>query len=200
MTSLNNIEELLEIDLTNKQLRDGKKRHDKNKYYWYSKQYYIVQLSADKWTIMSSNQTTRDLLSDNIWRNANGYAITNVLNEDGINTTQKFHWLAIEYDDDMVVDHINRLTYDNRTDNLRETTVAENMKNRTKNTNNTSGKNGISKDKVGKNSYWTASISDNNGNRIRKSFSIEKLGNRQAKRQAIAFRLQKEQLYNYTGE
>ena len=81
MTTLNNIEELLEIDLTNKQLRDGKKRHDKNKYYWFSKQYYIVQLSADKWTIMSSNQTTRDLLTDHVWRNANGYTITDVTTE-----------------------------------------------------------------------------------------------------------------------
>ena len=168
MTTLNNIEEFLEIDLTNKQLRDGKKRHNKNKYYWYSKQYYIVQLSADKWTIMSSNQTTRDLLTDHVWYCANGYALTNVYDEDGKKTSQQFHRLAIECDDDMVVDHINRLKYDNRTTNLRETTSAENMKNRTKQPNNTSGKNGISKDKVGKYTYWRASINDNNGNQIQK--------------------------------
>jgi hypothetical protein len=100
----------------------------------------------------------------------------------------------------MVVDHINRHKYDNRTSNLRETTHAENSRNTTKNSNNTSGKNGVGKTKIGKNNYWRAQICDNNGDRESKKFNIYKLGDAEAKRQAIAWRIQKEQLYGYIGE
>ena len=141
MTSVQNIEEFLEIDLTQKQLRNGKKNPLKNRYYWYRNQYYIVQLSGnDNWTIMSSNQTTRELLTDHTWYCNSGYASTGVTDEDGNKTNQKFHRLAIDCDDDMVVDHINRHRYDNRTDNLREVTEAEDNKNKSQQSNNTSGK------------------------------------------------------------
>ena len=78
--------------------------------------------------------------------------------------------------------------------------VKTNNKNKSKQSNNTSGKNGISKNKKGKYSYWIASINYNNGNQIQKYFSIKKLGDASAKRQAIAWRVQKEQLYGYKGE
>ena len=200
MTSLQNIEEFLEIDLTQKQLRLGKKNPLKNRYYWFTKQYYIVQLSGnDNWCIMSSNQTTRDLLTEHVWRCGSGYAITDVRDEDGNKTTQKFHRLAIDCADDMVVDHINRHRYDNRTDNLREVTSGENMKNITKRSDHTSGKNGIRNTTMGKNNYWRAQISDN-GNRKHKCFSINKLGEAEAKRLAIEWRQQHEVLLGYIGE
>ena len=149
MTSLTNIEEFLEIDLTNNQLRNGKKRPDKNRYYCFTNQYYIVQLSGnDKWCIMSSNQTTRDLLADHVWYYHSEYARTDV-SDNGNTTKHYFHRMAIDCDDDMVADHINRNRYDNRT-NLREMTHTDNMRNRTKNSNNTSGKNGIHKIKKGR--------------------------------------------------
>jgi hypothetical protein len=41
MTSLNKIEELLNIEIGDKILRKGKIYDEKNRYYWYRNEYYI---------------------------------------------------------------------------------------------------------------------------------------------------------------
>jgi len=40
MTTLQNIIEHLEVDITNKTLHNGKKNPNKNKYYWFRNEYY----------------------------------------------------------------------------------------------------------------------------------------------------------------
>ena len=37
---------------------------------------YIVNIGDDKWVIMSSNDHTRELLDDYIWRCLSGYAVS----------------------------------------------------------------------------------------------------------------------------
>ena len=76
MTSLNKIEELLNIEIGDKVLRKGRVYDEKNRYYWYRNEYYIVNIGDDKWVIMSSNDHTRELLDDYIWWYLNGYAIS----------------------------------------------------------------------------------------------------------------------------
>ena len=49
-----------------------------------------------------------------------------------------------------MINHINRIRYDNREINLRKTTSRENQLNRRLQTNNTSGHNGISYNKKNK--------------------------------------------------
>ncbi len=48
--------------------------------------------------------------------------------------------------------------------------------------------------------FWKVQIYDNDNKRITKLFSINKLGDAEAKRQAIACRQQLEQQYGYLGE
>ena len=76
MTSLNRIEELLNIEIGDKVLRNGRIYNEKNRYYWYRNEYYIVNLAEDKWVIMLSNDHTRELLDDYIWSCLGGYAIS----------------------------------------------------------------------------------------------------------------------------
>ncbi len=66
--------------------------------------------------------------------------------------------------------------------------------------NNTSGKQGVSSKMIKHVPYWVARIQDNDGNEIIKSFNINKLGDDEAKRQAIEQRLAWEVLYDYRGE
>ena len=54
--------------------------------------------------------------------------------------------------------------------------------------------------KISKYRYWRSYIVNNNGNRVTKLFSIQKLGYDEAKRQAIVHRIQKEQELGYIGD
>ena len=44
MTTLNIIEELLNIEIGDKVLRNGRIYNEKNRYYWYRNEYYIVNI------------------------------------------------------------------------------------------------------------------------------------------------------------
>jgi len=196
MASLNEIESFLNIEIGDKKLRDGKKRKNKNQYYYYEQAYYIVKLTRDKWMILEDCRKTRELLKKHCWHADRGYAMTNVNK-----STSCYHKLFLNYDEDLMADHINNKRFDNRLNNLRIVTPQENMKNKTKYSNNTSGKQGVyfNTDKKKGLQYWVVQIY-NNGKKISKKFSIKKLGNDEAKRQAIAYRKQLELQFGYLGD
>ena len=98
------------------------------------------------------------------------------------------------------VDHIDRNRTNSHVHNLRWTTPRENSRNLTKRSDNTSGKQGVSYCKIRELCYWKVHINDNDGKRKAKCFSIKKLGNDEAKRQAIEYRKQLEKLYGYIGD
>jgi hypothetical protein len=74
----------------------------------------------------------------------------------------KFHRLVTSCPDDMVVDHINHIKYDNRKSNLRICSQHENNMNRSIVTNNTSGVTGVTWNK--KLNKWSAQIGVNGKN------------------------------------
>jgi len=101
-----------------------------------------------------------------------------------------------------LVDHFDRNPQNNHISNLRWTNTSENQHNRKKSSINTSGKQGVSRwtrttDKL---QYWKVQISDNDGKLKSKTFSIKKLGDVEANRQAIEYRKQLEVQYGYIGD
>ena len=196
MTDLETIEQFLEIDTDNKRLRDGKKKRNKNKYYYFRNQFYIVSLTQGKWMVCSDDDTTRRLLRMYTWCfGPGGYTATNIGN-----SFKYLHQLYMTYQHPNVADHINNRKYDNRSENLRIVQQKENTRNRTKRKTNTSGKQGIYRQKTGGINYWKALIFDNEGTQIAKYFSIAKYGDEEAKQKAIAKRVEWEQLYGYIGD
>ena len=198
MASLAEIEALLNIEIGDKKLKDGKKRKNKNQYYYYEQAYYIVKLTRDKWMIAEDCRTTRKLLRKYCWSASTiGYGVTRV------NRTLKYwHQLFLNYEAGLVADHINNKKFDNRSENLRVVTYSQNSRNMSKRSDNTSGKQGVSRytDKKSGEHYWRVYIRDNTGKRKQKYFSIKKLGDAEAKRQAIAHRIALEQQYGYLGD
>lgn len=197
MTTLQEIENFLNIEIGDKRLKDGKKHKNKNRYYYYEQAYYIVELTQGKWMICEDCRTTRRLLRIHCWRygSKDGYARTNFGNG-----TRDWHQMYLKYKKGLLTDHINNQRFDNRHENLRVTTYSGNSRNRTKPSNNTSGKQGIYKI-IRKNiSYYRSRIVNDLGKRVEKIFNIKKLGEDEAKRQAIAWRRQKEQEFGYIGD
>ena len=122
MTSLNIIEQFLNIQIGNKRLMNGKKKENKNKYYFFANRYYIVSLPNDKWFILSTNDQTRELLTKYSWRyHDDGYAQTDT---DDHKSTTTIHRKLMNPANDMVVDHINTKPFDNRINNFRITTIS----------------------------------------------------------------------------
>lgn len=198
MADLEIIEQFLNIDVDGKLLRNGKKKSNKNRFYYFRNQFYVVELSRDKWMVASDDDNTRRLLRDHVWCvNPKGYSVTSI-KRNGKYTTERFHRLIINAQD--TGDHINNRPYDNQCTNLRDTTQRENCKNRIKARNNTSGKQGVCRDTINGRHYWKVQIKDDTGKQISKYFSIAKLGDAGAKRRAIDKRIELEQLYNYLGD
>ena len=196
MTSLNDIEEFLNIEIGNKRLRNGKKKMNKNTYYWFRNEYYIVNLSNNKWCIMSTGEQTRELLNDHIWH-CDGVYVKTSINQQKI----RYHRMLMNPPNNMCIDHINRRTFDNRLNNLRIVTHKENMRNKSMSNNNTSSIVGVSKRKRKRNTYcWRAFINNNDGNRIEKTFSIHKFGDEQSKQMAIDQRIAWREQFGYVGE
>jgi hypothetical protein len=196
MASLDEIERFLNIDTDDKILYKGRRRANKNRYIKYRGQYYIIKLTKDKWMIMDDSDLTRELLEDHVFCcGVSDYAVTNINKK-----TVGIHRLITECDDDNVPDHINRKGFDNRSINLCEGTQKDNTKNKSIPSNNTTGKIGVSRSKIGKYYYYTGYITDNNGERQQKTFSVSKFGEAGAKRRAIQHRKAMEIMYGYLGE
>jgi hypothetical protein len=197
MTTLDKIEELLNIEIGDKVLRKGRVYDEKNRYYWYRNEYYIVNIGDDKWVIMSSNDTTREMLDDYIWRCLNGYAFADERKGKTRKTVYMHRKLMNVDDSNIFIDHVKRNKFDNRLENLRIATVQENSRNKTKPCNNTSGNMGVYKRK----NRWVAQINDNNNKKIQKSFTINKdRTDEQCKQMAINQRNIWKQQFNYLGE
>ena len=99
MADLNEIEEYLDIDITNKRLRHGKKKHNKNKYYWFRHRFYIIQVHGDKWFVMSSNDRTRQLLRNHVWSSNDRAYICCAINK----KTKKLHRLLMSEPNGLLV-------------------------------------------------------------------------------------------------
>lgn len=195
---LNTIESFLDIEIGDKRLCNGKKYKNKNQYYYYRDQYYIVKLTRDKYMIVDDCKKTRRLLRLYCWHfNNEGYAQTHY---DG--SSKSWHQLYLNYENGLVCDHINNKKYDNRADNLRIVTQRQNNRNLSKRSDNTSGKQGVCRRTrhKGKNHYWIVQIRDNDGKSISKCFSVNKYGDAEAKRLAIEKRLEWEEEFDYIGD
>jgi len=199
MATLQQIQAFLNIEIGDKKLRDGKKYKNKNQYYYYEQAHYIIKLTKDKWMIAEDCKKTRVLLRKHCWSTGtNGYALTRV----NQSSTKSWHQLFLKYENGLVADHINNKTFDNRHDNIRIVTAIENSRNMTIHSNNTSGKQGVYHCTNKKNNlhYWKVQICNNNHRIIQRLFSIKKLGDAEAKRQAIEYRKQLEIQYGYIGD
>ena len=191
MTSLNIIEEFLHIQIGDKQLKKGKNKENRNQYYYYQNQYYIVSLLNEKWIIMSTNNQTRDILTNHVLRNSEGYAQTDIND-----STKKLHQLLLVCPNNMVVDHIKRNKFDNRLENLRIVSVHDNNRNKSKPNTNTSGFVGVCKD----GNSWRAFINDDQGKKLTKNFSIKRHGENESKQMAINQRAIWKQELGYLGD
>jgi hypothetical protein len=197
MASLAEIENFLGIELAERRLRPGKKKADKNQYYWFEGLYYIVKLTQDKWMIAEDCRKTRKLLRTYSWHFANGYTKTYFEK-----STKNWHQLFLNYEPGLIADHVNNQKFDNRDENLRIVTQKENVKNLSKRSSNVSGKQGVhrwTRKRDGSN-YWRGQINNNMSKNIVKLFSIKNLGDAEAFRLAVEWRKQKEQEFGYIGD
>jgi hypothetical protein len=92
-----------------------------------------------------------------------------------------------------VIDHIDGNPWNNTASNLRAVTPADNLRNKAISPKNTSGITGVYFTKANGTSSYVASVSSESGNvgKNKRSFSIFKYGEEQAKQLAVEWRKQK---------
>lgn len=101
-----------------------------------------IKLTQGKFTIVDDEDF--EYLSQWKWFYNNGYAVRMSPRGEGKRRRILMHRVIMDTPDDMDVDHINHITLDNRRENLRNCTTAENMYNRKPDKGNRSGFKGVS--------------------------------------------------------
>lgn len=99
-----------------------------------------------------------DKIKDYHWHlDSNKYPVTSFYNNEGKRTSKRMHQLIFLTEPGFMVDHISTENkFDNRKSNLRQATYPDNGHNHKTQTNNTSGKTGVSYDK--RKNKWIARI------------------------------------------
>jgi hypothetical protein len=190
MTSIQELKQKLNIEIGDREIQQGMCKPMKNRYYNINNIILVVEFKDNKYAVFSNDEKTRELLSERVWCiNTDGYVFHSIV--------RCFHQNYLNYERALVCDHKNRCRYDNRQGNLRIITRQQNNRNTTKNKNNTSGKNGV-RFHIGKQA-WRASINNNEGEQIEKSFSINRYGDAEAKQMALDQRLAWEEEFEYDG-
>jgi hypothetical protein len=191
MTSIEELKQKLNIEVGDRDINPGMCKPMKNRYYNINNIMLVVEFKNNKYAVFSNDIRTRELLSERVWCiNTYGYVFNCRVN--------CFHQNYLNYEQGLVCDHKNRCRYDNRQGNLRIITPRQNLRNITKQTNNTSGKNGVNFN-IG-NQAWCAFINNNNNVKLTKSFSINRYGDAEAKQMALDQRLAWEEEFEYDGE
>ena len=190
MASIQEIQDKLNIVVGDREINPGMCQDMKNRYYNINNDYLVVEFLNDKHMVFSNDAKTRELLSNRVWCINSGYA-----HNRGVGC---FHQNYLNYEEGLVCDHKNMLKYDNRQTNLRIVTQQQNMRNKTKSKNNTSGENGVSFNNSEQ--AWVTQIHNNNNVQIKKRFSIRQHGQEEAKRLAIEQRHAWEIEFGYEGQ
>ena len=160
--------------------------HDKNEIVTYKDYTEVILYNRKNEEVARAIIDLEDVerVSKHKWAlNSYGYVITNINRK-----TVYLHRFLLEYEGRMDIDHENGNKLDNRKSNLRIVTHDKNMLNRSKHSNNTSGKTGIYFDKA--NNKWKAYITINGkrihlglfndfeqAKKVRKEAEIEYFGN-----------------------
>lgn len=144
-----------------------------------------VCLTRNKWAIIDANDVP--LIAKHFWsyskgKGTNGYAVTSVYKENGKQTSLYLHCLLLN-DETRIVDHIDGNGLNNRRNNLRYVTAAQNSANRhTINQNSASHHRNIQKWTVRSNVYWVVHMQKGYGrSRLVKYFPFTSNGLDQAK-------------------
>lgn len=192
MTSIEELKQKLNIVIGDRDIQPGMCKPMKNRYYNINNIFLVVEFKNEKYAVFSNDMKTIELLSNHIWyiNSSHGYVYNS--------TVKCFHQNYLNYEQGLVCDHKNRCRYDNRQGNLRIITYQQNSRNITKHIRNTSGKNGVSFDPSIQ--AWRARIYNNIGDKISKSFSINRYGEAESKQMALDQRLAWEEEFGYDGE
>lgn len=124
----------------NRSISETKRK--RNEYYITGNTVYVTMTGTNKHMICDLDDWIK--YKDLTWMLVAGYACSNT----NIDTPKrlKFHRLVMNAPEGLEVDHINHNTLDNRRENLRLVTHIVNMANRSRLSNNKTGKNGV---------YWS---------------------------------------------
>ena len=172
------------------ELKDGFKIINRNKYYE-TDEYLIIEVSENKFIITDNLQLVKNYFTNYIFNiNDSGYATTDIYKK-----KKRLHRLIMGVDDKRIIDHINRLRFDNRKQNLRITTSSINNRNKKKQINNVTGFIGVEFSNTTK--FIRAYVNDNNNKRLSKSFPIKKNGIMIATRDALIWRHEQALIYGY---
>lgn len=185
MGSITDIEDLLDIDLTEKKLRHGRCEKKRNQYYRFN-DYYIVKLTKNKYMIVDNNKQVRKILRKYTFYCSSHYYARRQVSQGGL----YFHQLITNYQKGLVNDHLNRNRLDNRRDNIRITTYSMNSRNKKVRSDCKTGISGVRlvKDLKKNRHFYLADSRDIDKKRITKCFSVSIYGEEKAKQLAIAQR------------
>lgn len=107
----------------------------------------LLYVPLTKGQVAIANADDLELLSKFNWCCSSGYAVTNIQLLNGKRKLLQMHRLLLNPPEDLQIDHIDGNRLNNCRENLRICSHAENQRNRSRNSTNTSGFKGVSWDK-----------------------------------------------------